>query len=1254
MLTWLRRLLVGAAAACALLFGVLLVVEESGLLARLVERRLARELEPAGARVTIERADLQWFEPGLVLTGVALVPSEAAGASDLGLERVHVTFSRRLFLLRLERPLAVRVSGGRVLLGQRLVDGWNRLAAARRADTGTLEELPPASVRDLRVVLELYDRTPFELGTLDLCARPATAGGLELAGRLAPSLGGAITAPDPIRVHGALTREATRVWASARDLALVARALPSGALVRPLPEGSGRLTLESSFELVYAEPVQTRGHLRASVADGRVALRGGRVPVEDLRLELEARLAPARGGSPWSREAWDARATLSASVRQSPLALRAEFGRSVPNGAWLRTAMRARDVAVVPEALSELGLEEPIAFVREMLDPRGRLDLQGTLIVGRNGADWTHDLALQARAKGELQLTYLGYPGDPASGFPLKLTGTRGELVASSRSDGPRPWRLFALDLSAEHGSGAVHGWAQVNAPPRGPLAHAVPEVDLFLSTPSLAVDSALERALSENHYLNWIGPDFAPRNGSLSGDLRLRTGPELEGTGGAGTLRLSGVSLRWKDVPVQMDGVDGELTLRFARTPTSVGARPHEKHRPFGVSYWLDNRGRTRVGAAARVAGWVREQPLRPGRDLAAPPPALLQELTIEIDELGLRGRDFDVLAASFPALGKEVADYGAVGRMRVHFRGAQPSEGLPFRSEIEASPLEVHVRPQFFQRQTRDLRGRVLIQTVETPQGDVSAAQLVLTGTWPGGVELFTAGTIPDYGDALVHVYGAGIDPTNTSFKGALITTLSTDPTTGGIDLSDLTLAGAVDFALETTFDPASEAPAKNRYRIQLRDNDLRAEELLLRDLHGTLEQENDIMTSPLVEATLGGHPLQFRDVRTFPLFALPRVSEADPWLAREGFWKDPLGRALQADVFTNDLPIDVQHMTGLLEDETLEMLRAHPSWRGLMDVLGARLVVTSEADDQGKSAMRGAMRLHDVSMTLGFPLRIESANVALEEMVSESNRVRGWARIRDLEALIAERKLSAGSMIAGYVDGRMTIDNLSGDFEGGRLESLGGAMGGASKALGIDLSEPYRFDVAMRLTKVSVGGLLRGVFRSSIADEGVLDASLQLSGTPDEVLALTGRGSLSLDEGALWSIPVMRALFVQLGFERGGLFDRMRARFELRSGRVHVSHLEVQSSLLDLVGAGWQDLDGSLAYDMEVRYGLLDRLGVFGRLLYWLNNSLMRVAVRGDFERPEVRIRNSILELITGFDDNPPRKLPLPPFSALGPRF
>jgi hypothetical protein len=70
--------------------------------------------------------------------------------------------------------------------------------------------------------------------------------------------------------------------------------------------------------------------------------------------------------------------------------------------------------------------------------------------------------------------------------------------------------------------------------------------------------------------------------------------------------------------------------------------------------------------------------------------------------------------------------------------------------------------------------------------------------------------------------------------------------------------------------------------------------------------------------------------------------------------------------------------------------------------------------------------------------------------------------------------------------------------------------------------------------------------------------------------------------------------------------------------------------------------------------VRYGLLDKLGFIGRALYWFNNNLMRVAVRGDFDRPVVSIRNSLVELLRRFDERPDRLLPLPPFSTLGERF
>lgn len=1254
MLPWIRRLFVGAAALCVLACALLLVLEESGLLARLVRERLAHEFGSLGARLSLRHAELSWFEPGIELIGLELASPEPAGVSVLQLERLHATFSPRFDELR-----AVRIEGGHVRLGQLLLDDWNRLAAERaaRPATGPAQPLPRATARGLEIELELFERARFGLGTLSLEARPTPDGGVELAGSLAPALGGALTSQTPVRVNGAITTQGVQLWASAHELALATRALPAGALVRPLPlvEGAGTLTLDSSFELVFAESARPRGHLRAALVAGRAVLGADRPAFEELALELQVELEPEPGSDPWSRAAWDGRASLRGRMEETPLWAWAEFGRHVPNGGWVRAWGGARALPVARKELASLGVGANFAFLHEMLAPQGGLDLAATLRLGREHGAWTRDLALHARPADGFSLTYMGFPGDPDSGLPLALSDVSGELVFGTHSQGERPWRVAALDLAGAHGSGQVTGSLQITAPRRGPVAFTAPDFDLLLASPSIAIDERLSAAVAKNRYLSWIVPAFAPANGTLAGDFRLRTGPDVEGTSAAGTLRLQGVSMRWGEVPVPLDGVEGELSLRWAARPTLVRDEPELRKRPIGVAYRFDNRGGPRVGAQASVSGWVREAPLGPILDPAVTPRALLQEIAIEIDELGLRGRDFDVLAARFPALEREVQAYGAVGRMHVRYHGAQPTPGGSFLSDIEATPLEVHVRPQFFQRQTRDLRGRILIRTEEGAQGEVSSAQLVLAGTWPSGVELLTGGAIPARGEARVEVYGAGIDPTNTSFKGALITSLSaSSAASGGIDLSGWTLSGAVDFALETQFDPASSTPARNRYRIQLRDNDLRARDLVLRDLHGTFEQFDEILASPLVEATLGGHPLELRAVRTFPLAALERVAEADPWLRREGFWKDPLGRALQADVYTRDLPLDAEHLQGLLAPEALESLRRNSAWRGAIDVQGARLLVTSEADNQGKIAVRGAVRPHDLAMSLGLPLRIETGRVELEELILESGRFRGWARISGLDARIAERELSDASMLAGYVDGRLTIDNLSGDFEGGRLESLGGVLGGTSKALGIDLAEPHRFDVAMRLRDVNVGGLLRGVFQSSIADEGVLDASLQLSGTPGEILGLTGRGSLSLDEGALWSIPVMRALFVQLGFERGGLFDRLRSRFELRDGRLTVSHLEIRSDLLDLVGEGWQDFDGRLAYDMEVRYGLLDKLGPLGRLLYWLNNNLMRVAVRGDFARPEVMIRNALLELVSGFDDDPPRVLPLPDFSALGPRF
>ena len=85
---------------------------------------------------------------------------------------------------------------------------------------------------------------------------------------------------------------------------------------------------------------------------------------------------------------------------------------------------------------------------------------------------------------------------------------------------------------------------------------------------------------------------------------------------------------------------------------------------------------------------------------------------------------------------------------------------------------------------------------------------------------------------------------------------------------------------------------------------------------------------------------------------------------------------------------------------------------------------------------------------------------------------------------------------------------------------------------------------------------------------------------------------------------------------------------------------------------IGAGAIDFSGDVSTDLEVRYGIVDRLGPFTRLLYKIQNSLLRVSVRGTMERPVVVLRGLFSQLFKPADARD--RLPLPGFSELPPRF
>jgi len=161
------------------------------------------------------------------------------------------------------------------------------------------------------------------------------------------------------------------------------------------------------------------------------------------------------------------------------------------------------------------------------------------------------------------------------------------------------------------------------------------------------------------------------------------------------------------------------------------------------------------------------------------------------------------------------------------------------------------------------------------------------------------------------------------------------------------------------------------------------------------------------------------------------------------------------------------------------------------------------------------------------------------------------------------------------------------------------------------------------------------------------------MSLQGKLQDLLSIRGSGRGDIRDTVLWSVPVLRDLFSQLGFDATAVFDSMHTDFRVGDGRIYMEGIEVHSPLLRLRGRGILGLDGALAHDLEVKYSLVDKIGLLGSLVYALQNTLLSVSIRGDMSRPKVFLGGALTSPFSGIDEEW-RALPLPALSPLPERF
>ncbi len=399
-------------------------------------------------------------------------------------------------------------------------------------------------------------------------------------------------------------------------------------------------------------------------------------------------------------------------------------------------------------------------------------------------------------------------------------------------------------------------------------------------------------------------------------------------------------------------------------------------------------------------------------------------------------------------------------------------------------------------------------------------------------------------------------------------------------------------------------------------------------------------------MLHAALGGTEVTLTEVsfRTVGPAPVPAAPGREP--ERRGF-------ALQTHISARAVPLDRAHLSGFVDKSTLDPLLERLMLSGTLDIDDGLITISGNTPDDSKLEFQGKVSPTNTSIQLGLPWVINSATAYVDQLLLEGGKVRARAHVQDLFGEIAGRDLDHADLLLTYVEPRLSIEDISADFEGGKLRPLGAAAQRSGTAFSISFEEPNEFQLALEFDDVDVGKLLHGLFVSDFATRGKLKAQLRLTGNTEHILDIQGSGWVMIKDSRLWSIPVFRELFSQLGLDNAAVFDQVYTNLRVREGRIELSEIAVDSPILKLRGKeGALDFDGDMRFDLQLRYDLVDRLGPVTRLIYWIQKELLSVSIRGDMARPSVVFKNPFSSLFGGGKHR--RALPLPPFAPLPPRF
>tara|TARA_R110002073_G_scaffold41493_2_gene117215 strand:+ start:4343 stop:8104 length:3762 start_codon:yes stop_codon:yes gene_type:complete len=1217
---------------------VLLLLESSGLFTRLVEHELRAALGDSDHDLSVGEARLSWLNRTLIVEDVSLGPD----GRDATAEEVRLLINWRPgsgFVL--ERLL---VKNGHVHLSRSLQEAIDAMGGQEDSMSGS-SRLPDFGVEDFRLSAEGPDGEPIELGRVDAHLK-RNGDQHDLAGRLRmPGQSGQLWLTGGIASDGAIEWVGT---AEALELSL--DLLPAGALADAWTSlaPSGTFDLSTRGRYVPGVSVIPEATLQLGLRDGVLRLphleRPDDRPVHDVTANLIARFRGGDSDDLWKRDAWDVGARIAARWENLEPVLTIRGGTACPQEWLAETWLHLPRVGLTDEVQELVHDERAVTDLRAMLKTHG----EGSVSIGaRFPTGWTPRGAkprtavascVAVHATGDLSVAYVGEPNREQDmqrnlGFPLMVDHARGRVTHIYEPGLEFPEQLGLFGITGRHKGGPVRVEGSMWVVPRWPDPehrphHSVPmDFHLNAQAEDLAVDGELHAALDGLAGIEGISeifPTYSPEGGAIDFTLDLRKPVDLKVSATRLDLQLEGLDVRWASFPATLHEADGDLQFE-----SNGRALPD---------------GRTRLVVNAHGRSDIAQEPIRlRGRVDGHGIGIASSWIEASVPQLNLRHPDFQsALTFASPEVQSALATAHIKGFVNVTASQVQHSSAQAgiTRLEILSDGTGLQGQPEAFPMDTRQVRGRSTVRMesiLNQPDAlPLTTAHAYMEGRWLGaaaGVPIaLTYESILDE-PPILGVRVAGVDLENPTVTGALIEALMREQGSE-TDTSKLDFRGHIDADCTFVLSPEPDEPLiSSELSLMARLESLGLGGIqLLTNVSGPVDFDGVNWTGERVTAVLGSTPVVLSD-----LIIGPRGD----------------GMRLGMNLSAQDVPFDDEHLQHFLDEGTRRTLLDELGARGRFDILDSRLTLDSMEDGETTLMLDNAkLRVRDAAVKLGLPVEIRRADDIDLSLRFERGRVRAVGRIGSLFGTLAGRKLDAASMQMTYIEPRLTIEDMTGSFEGGEARSLGHGDRGGSGFFSVDLEPPFPFSLSTELDRVDVGSLTAGAFNSDFANEGTLDAEMRLHGDLLHPTGIRGSGFGRLTDSSLWAIPVFQALFAQLGFDSTAIFSEMEAHFDVQDGVIDMRGMRVKSDLLSLVGEGTLDMDGSLRQDLEVRYSLVDRLGPLTRLVYEIQNSLLRVSIRGDMSRPTVILKGLFSQFFAPTGEG--LHLPVPALSRLPRRF